>query len=150
MSHEQNSARYRQLIEDVLNQRNPALMDQFIARDYHHHLAHFPTDEPGPDLAQEFLTAFPDLHVTIEDVVASDDAVAARGYWTGTFTHSLSGIPPTGKPVRVPYIDFWHVRDGTFVANWFQYDQRALVEHPATAAESVATEGEHQRAVGSS
>lgn len=102
MSSEQNIARHRHLIEEVFNQRNPAITDHLFAPDYHHQLAHFPADEPGPDLAQEFLTAFPDLHVTIEDVIASNEAVAARGYWTGTFTHSLSGIPPTGKPVRVP------------------------------------------------
>ncbi len=141
MSSEQNSALLRQLIEEAFNRRNPAIADQLLARDYHHHLQDFPADEAGPALAQEFLTAFPDLHVTIEDVVASEDMVASRGYWTGTFTHALSGIPPTGKRVRVPYIDFWHVRDGKLVANWFQYDRRALLEQPAEAMQ--------QREVGS-
>lgn len=48
MSSEQNIARHRHLIEEVFNQRNPAITDHLFAPDYHHQLAHFPADEPGP------------------------------------------------------------------------------------------------------
>lgn len=150
MSSEQNIALLRRLIEEAFNNRNPDIADQLLAPDHHHNLEQFPADQAGKDVARGFLAAFPDLHVTIEEAFASDDMVASRGYWTGTFTNALAGIPPTGKQVRVNYIDFWKIRDGKFVANWHQFDQMALLGQPAGVSNSEQEEAVQQRQVGGS
>src|ERR671923_73991 len=110
MSSEQNIALLHRMIDEAFNKRNPDIVDELLAPDHQHHLQQFPADEDRKDIIGEFLAAFPDLHVTIEEAVASDDMVASRGYWTGTFTNALAGIPPTGKQVKVNYIDFWQIR----------------------------------------
>ena len=45
--------------------------------------------------------AFPDAVVTIEDMVAEDDRVAARWTMRGTHTGEFNGIPATGRPVTM-------------------------------------------------
>jgi steroid delta-isomerase-like uncharacterized protein len=150
MSSEQNVALLHRLIDETFNKRNPAIVDQLFAPDYHHKLDQFPADEAGKDLAGEFLAAFPDLHVTIEEAFASDDMAASRGYWTGTFTNALAGIPPSGKQVKVNYIDFWKIRDGKFVANWFQFDQMALLGQPGAVSKPEQEDAVQQRQVGGS
>jgi predicted ester cyclase len=48
-----------------------------------------------------FRTAFPDLHFTIEDMVAEGDEVVVRWSLRGTRLGNYQGHPPTGKPVSV-------------------------------------------------
>ena len=43
--------------------------------------------------------AFPDLHYTLDDVIAEGDQVAVRWHWTGTHQGAFRGFPPTGKSV---------------------------------------------------
>ena len=43
--------------------------------------------------------AFPDLHVTIEDLIAEGDKVVSRNTVTGTHDGEYMGVPPTGRPV---------------------------------------------------
>src|SRR5712691_11286150 len=51
------------------------------------------------------LTGFPDLHVTVEDMIAEGDKVVVRLTMRGTQQGALGGIPPTGKQVAVSTID---------------------------------------------
>jgi predicted ester cyclase len=148
MSSEQNVALLRRMIEEAFNNRNPGIADELLATDHHHNLQQFPADQGGKDLAGQFLAAFPDLHVTIEEAFASDDTVASRGYWTGTFTNALGDIPPTGKQVKVSYIDFWKIKDGKFVANWHQFDQMALLGQPTAVSETKQDDAVQHREVG--
>jgi predicted ester cyclase len=71
--------------------------------------------------------AFPDLLFTIEDIVAEGDRVTTRGTLSGTNTGPLDGLPPTGRPVRVPYTDVLRLGDGGFVEHWVQLDQLGLL-----------------------
>src|SRR5688572_1304251 len=78
----------RWFVEEVLNTGNLAAVDELFAPDY---LAHVPLhSEPLRGVAAwkqrvaGYLTAFPDLHVTVEDLIAEGDTVIARLTWTGT------------------------------------------------------------------
>lgn len=55
------------------------------------------------------------MHVTVEDLIAEGDNVAARYYWTGTHQGSFADIVPTGKQVRVRGLDIWLLPDGKCV-----------------------------------
>ena len=50
------------------------------------------------------------MHVTVEDLLAEGDKLAARYYWTGTHQGDFIDIAPTGKQVRV--LDIWRLRGG--------------------------------------
>jgi steroid delta-isomerase-like uncharacterized protein len=59
-----------------------------------------------------FHTAFPDLHFTVEDVVAEGDAVVVRWSLRGTHLGNYQGRPPTGKPVSVTGMSLFRLADG--------------------------------------
>lgn len=72
--------------------------------------------------------AFPDLHVVLEDVFAVGDRVGSRGRISGTHCGDFMGIPATGKPVSVEYLDLWRVERGKFVETWVQMDTLGLMQ----------------------
>ena len=69
-----------------------------------------------------FRGAFPDLHVTVEDLVAEGNEVSARARWQGTHRGEFFGIPPTGKPFDVLGINFFRFADGQFVERYGTWD----------------------------
>ena len=50
-----------------------------------------------------FRSAFPDLELTPEDVIADGDTVVRRDRITGTHDGEFMGIPPTGKQSQLPH-----------------------------------------------
>ena len=86
--------------------------------------------------------AFPDIHVVVEDVFATDDKVALR--WSATMTHSGDGlgIPATGKPVRSTGITIARIYDGQIVEGWDNWDQlgmwQQLGSYPSIETEPLA------------
>ncbi len=114
MSTEENKAIVRRVIDEMVNKGNLEVADEVLASDY---IYHFPTHEiNGPEGLKEFIssmrTAFPDLHVTIEDLLAEGDTVAARFIMRGTFKGELMGIAPTGKQLTFPEAVFIRFEGG--------------------------------------
>jgi steroid delta-isomerase-like uncharacterized protein len=130
MSSNLNKSLIRRNFEEGLNRRNFSTFDQLIAADFVHHS--FPASIPGPEgykqILAMFTAGFPDLRVTLEDIVAEGDRVMTRGYFTGTHKGAFMGIPPTGKTVRVSYMDVWRLEDGRIAENWVQLDMMALAQ----------------------
>jgi predicted ester cyclase len=75
-----------------------------------------------------FLTAFPDVQVTIEDMIAEGDKVVGRVTYRGTHKGEFSGIPLTGKTVTFGGIDIVRFADGKAVENWFSGDTLGLMQ----------------------
>ncbi|MFL6112784.1 MAG: ester cyclase [Catenulispora sp.] len=81
------------------------------------------------------LRAFPDLHVTVEDVIAEGDKLVARNTVTGTNLGEYQGRPPTGRSVSYGEIFILRSAAGRVVETWGLADllsQRAqlgLVAH---------------------
>jgi predicted ester cyclase len=80
--------------------------------------------------------AFPDSHVTIDDVIATGDKVVVRYSWTGTHQHvwdfALEGIPmnapPTGKALWDRGIAIFRVADGKIVEMWSEWTKLELAQ----------------------
>ena len=64
------------------------------------------------------LRAYPDLHVTVEDLFGEQDRLVARNMVTGTHQGEYLGVPPTGRSVT--YTEMFIVRfaDGRIVETW--------------------------------
>jgi predicted ester cyclase len=62
--------------------------------------------------------AYPDLHITIEDVIAEGDKVVIRGYVTGTHRGEYMGIAPTGKSVTHNEIFIARIVNGRIAETW--------------------------------
>ncbi len=65
---------------------------------------------------------FPDLTISIEDVMAEGDRVTARVTMRGTYRGEFQGIAPTGKRVEVRAIDMFRIEDGKIVEHWGHAD----------------------------
>jgi steroid delta-isomerase-like uncharacterized protein len=91
-------------IEDVINQgrmerANVLVKEGFIELD----------PLPGQQQGREglkavvllFRTAFPDMHWSIDEMVAEEEKVVSRFHWTGTHRDTFLGIPATGRRVKV-------------------------------------------------
>jgi len=78
--------------------------------------------------AQAFFAAFPDLTVTVDDMVAEGDKVTK--VWTARSTHkgAFMGIPPTGKRIVVKGIYVYRVAGGKFVENWSVMDTLGMMQ----------------------
>jgi predicted ester cyclase len=106
VSTQENKALARRVLEEMFNKGNLNLADEVFAPDYVDHDPAMPEDIRGPEGFKEYVsifrTAFPDIHLEIEDQVAEGDKVVTR--WTGTGTHEgdLMGIAPTGNKVTLP------------------------------------------------
>jgi steroid delta-isomerase-like uncharacterized protein len=64
------------------------------------------------------LRAFPDIHVTVEDVIAEGDKVVARNTVTGTHLGDYRGVPPTGKSVTYNEIFIVRFAGGRIAEIW--------------------------------
>jgi predicted ester cyclase len=65
---------------------------------------------------------FPDLSISVEDVMAEGDLVAARVVMRGTHRGEFQGIAPTGKRVEVRAMDMFRVSNGKIVEHWGHAD----------------------------
>lgn len=117
----QNAAVFRRWFEEVWNHRNEGTINDLVGPDS----VCYGEDGPmrGPEefrvrMYVPFTSAFPDIRVTVEDVVAERDMVVVR--WTGVGTHTCDGFgcPPTGRPVRFEGTTWARVRDGKLVEGW--------------------------------
>jgi predicted ester cyclase len=98
---------------------------------------------PGPEgckeVARAFRTAFPDFHMTVEDIVAEDDLVVCRFRQTGTHRGDLFGIAATGRPVDFGEIALCQIAGGQIIASWFQTDMLALMSQLGVGEQQPAT-----------
>jgi steroid delta-isomerase-like uncharacterized protein len=125
----------RQLMRDwfqkVWNQRDESAIDQMFAADCVAH--NFPETGGsfvGPEgfkpVYRNFCGAFPDLHVTVEEVIAEGDCVAA--HFTTTMTHlgDHLGIAASGRKAKLPGAAFARVKNGKFTETWNFIDMEHL------------------------
>jgi steroid delta-isomerase-like uncharacterized protein len=132
MSTEQNKSIVRRWIEEGWNKGNVALVDQFYTPDVVQH-------DPGSPLpvtssaalkqyVSVFLTAIPDLHFNIDDLIAEGDKVVWRFTSGGTQTGPLMNLPPTGKSCIVTGMALFRLFDGKIAEVWVNYDNLGLLQ----------------------
>ena len=81
-----------------------------------------PTVDGMKQALPAFRTAFPDMRVTVGEMLADGDKVAYRLTWTGTNTGEFMGIPATGKKIRLSGIIISRIADGKIAEEWENYD----------------------------
>ena len=116
MSLEENKAIVRRFVE-AYNNQNLELFDDLLAPDYVDH-----TSKVGREGLKQLMTmafnAFPDLHETIEDIIAEGDKVWVRITFTGTNTGDWLGFAPTGKKVTSKNVDTYRIVNGKLAEYW--------------------------------
>ena len=111
-----NAATVRELIERVLNEGDIAFAEKILSEAYVER-----SPMPGGTADKAGAIAMfnmmhkqtPDMHIDVEDVIASGNKVAVRSTMTGTDTEGfMPGMPPTGKPFSMGAIDVFTFDDG--------------------------------------
>lgn len=109
-----NAALVRRFLTDVIAGGDINAVAGFLADDAVDHNLVF-----GVDCGREAVTALgwrvlaaADVDLAIEEVVATDDRVAARGTVAGTHRESLVDLAPTGRSFEITYAWFFRIKDG--------------------------------------
>lgn len=111
-----------------LNERDLSSAVSAISPEFIHHSTGARGHDGMRAFGEMFLGGFPDMHITIDDVIGEGDRVVTRGRWTGTHQGDFMGIPATGRSVDVEYIDLWRVEDGLLAENWVQMDIMGMMQ----------------------
>ena len=148
MSPDEHKAIIREHAEVLFNQRRVDRTDETVAADYLDHGA-LPGQAPGLEGAKQkwasYLAATPDLHATIEDMVAEGDKVAVRWTVEGTHRGELLGIPPTGRHTRVMGISIYRLAEGKIAEQWEQWDKLDLMRQLGVLPTAGQTAGAGQQ-----
>jgi steroid delta-isomerase-like uncharacterized protein len=120
----------RQFYDRAWNSDDLTAYDELVTDDFvdHQAMPGLPSGREGfRQLQVVFRTAFPDVRVEVEDVVAEGELVAARWISTGTHQGPLFGIPPTGRPVRVTAMVVYRVEGGRLAEGWINRDDLGMM-----------------------
>jgi steroid delta-isomerase-like uncharacterized protein len=122
----------RRLFEEVWSKGNLSVADELFAPSYTHHDPSTPDVGRGPESeklrATLYRTAFPDLRLTIEDLIAEGETVMARWSCRGTHKGALGGIAPTGKQFTISGISIARFASGKMVEGWINWDALGLMQ----------------------
>lgn len=83
---------------------------------------------PWKEFMTVFVTAFPDLRLTMEDQLVQGDRVAFRWRATGTHNGPLGPAPATGKSITVEGLVIDRVVGKKVQERWEQWDQSLLLQ----------------------
>lgn len=119
---EKNTAALKRFYDEVMGKGNLKAIDELVADDFVEHYApdpRFPANKAGLHQGMNmFRVAFPDLQITIEDLIAKGDKVWAYTTMRGTNKGEFMGMPATGKKVEVKGFDIVRFVDGKAVEHW--------------------------------
>ena len=116
---EQNKVTVRKMLDELWNQGDSdAVARYFTGR------ARGQTE----NLVRTLRTAFPDLRVQVDDLVAEDDRVVARLTFRGTHRGPFRDVPATSRPVEFTAIRVYRVGGGTIGRTWAAHDAGGILD----------------------
>jgi steroid delta-isomerase-like uncharacterized protein len=127
---EENKALVRRYYDEILNARKLETLPAFWADEQ--------MIEPVRRGCFSYFTAFRDLHVAIDELIAEGDKVFCRSTMTGTHDGEYKGIPPTGRNISAESAEVFRIVDGKIAGYWCLANvaglMRQLTEEPVAAA----------------
>ena len=131
MSVEENKTVVRRLFEEIYNGGNLELADELLDANYvgHNPIPGQPPRVEGFKWAMMRLReAFPDFHVTIEDLIADEYKVVARLMARGTQRGSFMGLSVTNKSATWVGIRIFRLVNGKIVEHWGVWDSLGMMQ----------------------
>lgn len=116
--------------DEVVNAGNLDLIDELLTDNFVEH-EDLPGVPPGREGVKQFFamfrSAFPDVTMTPDHMLAEGDLVAAYVTFRGTHEGEFAGVPATGKSVTFQAMDLVQFADGVATAHWGVTDMAALL-----------------------
>src|SRR5436190_7456706 len=113
---ETNKAVVRRFVEEMFVQHDSSNIDELVS------------NESLKQIAPATIAAFPDMEMTIEQLIGEDEIVAVRGSANATHLGDFRGIPPTGKHREATASAWYEVQDGKISDFWINWDWLAIME----------------------
>jgi predicted ester cyclase len=117
-----NKALIESFIEEILNKHNLSMIEKYLG----------PYTGKGNEGLKQFLTAFfkafPDMHTTIEHIIAEENLVVVFLNGIGTHLGEFKGIQPTNKSVNIRSADLYRIENDIIVEQWDVVDQLNLLQ----------------------
>jgi steroid delta-isomerase-like uncharacterized protein len=131
----------RRLIEEAFNKGNLEVVDELCAEGF---VDHDPlmgdSDREGVKQAiASYREAFPDIHITIDEIFAAGDRVVLQWTGEGTFQNPMMGLQPTGErgaPVHGIGID--RFEEGEIAESWGQWDTLQFMKNIGAIPQDAA------------
>jgi steroid delta-isomerase-like uncharacterized protein len=140
---------------DAINSRDFAALDSVVAADLHRHCAATPgvqvtNLEQFKAFLRQDLSAVPDSHQDIRQLLVDGDMVAARVIYSGTQTGQMGPFPPSGRKLELPFISILRIEDGKIAEIWVEWDNLSALTQlghwpPPTAADEEAAKAVARR-----
>jgi steroid delta-isomerase-like uncharacterized protein len=125
------AARFYEMVNETMRTGNAALLDEVVAPNAVDHNPG-PGQAPGRDGIKkafiEFRSAFPDMRMDVQDMVAEGDKVACRVISRMTHRGDFQGIPATGRQVTLSVIDILRFVNGKMAERWGEFDSLGLMQ----------------------
>jgi steroid delta-isomerase-like uncharacterized protein len=99
-----------------------------------------PTKEGVLEFFRMYRTAFPDLRMDVEDLLASGNKAVARVRARGTHDGEFMGMPPTGKGIEMQLIDIMQFDEAGLVReHWGVVDMLSMMQQLGVVPEGPPT-----------
>jgi steroid delta-isomerase-like uncharacterized protein len=143
---EENKALVRRYFEEIWDKGNLDLIDELFTTNF---VRHGPTGTEGEvrglegfkGLVSMYRSAFPDLRVPVEDLIAEGERVVTRWAARGTHQGELMGIAPTGNQASVTGIIVDRISGGKIEEEWVDYDTLHLMQQIGAVPQPGETAG---------
>lgn len=128
----QNKAIVRRLYEEVWNKRKVELISEIISPSHALQAPNVAGSAVGPEAykrqVSNMLGAYPDLHFSIEDLIAEKDKVVACWTLSGTHKGNYMGIPATDKKVSVEGMTVHNIANGRIMDSYSNWDALGMMQ----------------------
>lgn len=127
---ETNEKVIRRFIDEVVNNGDFLVLNQLVQPNYTYRSPDQQLDGPKAleGLLAAYHTAFPDMHVRIDDLVNGSDKVVISVTFTGTNDGELMGIAPTGKPICINGMILSRFQDGKIIEEYEILDMLTMFQ----------------------
>ena len=144
MSIESNKKVVLRFIEELWNQRKLELADELFDEHCITHQLQIGSDPKGAPRGPEamkhhvadWLASFPDIHFTVEQMLAEGDRVMTQCYALATHTATWLGIPATGRAVKIQMFVVHRIARGRIVEDWVLVDSLGVFQQLGLVKES--------------
>jgi predicted ester cyclase len=120
-----NKAVAMRVFDEIFNQGQFQVADEIYAPNFQNHGLHRSVDlNTDQEAVHAEKKAFPDLRISVQQMVAEGDKLAVLWTFQGTHTGSgYEGLPPTGTRVEIRGITIWRIVDGRIVEEWSSFSE---------------------------
>jgi predicted ester cyclase/ketosteroid isomerase-like protein len=144
---EEHRALFSRWFEELWNKKNYAITKELVDAEFTAHGAGGQDIKQGPDgvagMVKIWHEAFPDGHMTMDDIITEGDLSTIRMTFRGTHTGDFYGVPASNKPVEVTSIGIDRVINGKITEGWGELNMLGMMMQMGAIPAPQAATTEH-------